>query len=101
MHKKSSKIYIQILILTLTPPVSFLSPENVICFFLSAAYIQVHFKQDFFMEANNIYPNQIPREQSDLGPYCLQCRLPKNISRREMQKTKVLTGELRVNKHID
>ena len=33
------------------------------------------------------------REQSDLGPYCLQCRLPKNISRRE-QTTKVVTGGL-------
>ena len=62
--------------------------------FLSATYIQVHFRQDFFMEANYIYPNQIPREQSDLGTYYLQYRLPKNISRREMQTTKVLTGEL-------
>ena len=30
-------------------------------------------------------------EQSDLCPYCLQYRLPKNISRRE-----VATGRLRV-----
>ena len=28
------------------------------------------------MEANNIYPNETaPKEQSDLGPYCLQHRL--------------------------
>ena len=34
------------------------------------------------------------REQSDLGPYCLQYRQPKNISRREKQ---VVTHGLRVN----
>ena len=32
-------------------------------------------------------------DQSDLGPYCLQYRLP-NISRREKQTTKVVTGRL-------
>ena len=31
------------------------------------------------------------KEQSDLGTYCLQYRLPKNISRRKQQMTKVLT----------
>ena len=30
-------------------------------------------------------------DQSDLGPYCLQCSLPKNTSRRDEQTT-VLTG---------
>ena len=40
----------------------------------------------------------LPWEQSDLGPYCLQYRLSKNISRREQQTTKVVTGGLRVNK---
>ena len=35
--------------------------------------------------------------ESDLGSYCLQYRLPKNISRREEQKTKVVTGGLRVS----
>ena len=31
---------------------------------------------DFFMEANNTNPDQTaPKEQSDLGPYCLQYRL--------------------------
>ena len=39
----------------------------------------------------------LPREQPDLGPYCLDNRLPKNISRWEEQTTKVVTGELRVN----
>ena len=33
-------------------------------------------------------------EQSDLDPYCLQYRLPKNISRQEEQATKVVTAEL-------
>ena len=36
------------------------------------------------METNTVSPDQTaPCEQSDLGPYCLQYRLPKNISRRE------------------
>ena len=49
---------------------------------MSDAYIQVHFKLDFFMVANNMNPEQsAPLEQSDLGPYCLQYMLPKNISR--------------------
>ena len=38
-----------------------------------------------------------PKKQSDLGPYCLQYRRPKTISRREEQMTKVVTGRLRVN----
>ena len=45
--------------------------------FLSAAYIQAHFRQDCFMNGKNMKPYQ-----SDLGPYCLQNRLPKYISRR-------------------
>ena len=36
-------------------------------------------------------------EQSDLGPYCLQCMLNQSIIRREEQTTKVVTGRLRVN----
>ena len=40
------------------------------------------------------------REQSDQGPYCLQYRLPKNISRQEEQTTKDLTGGLRVKVSI-
>ena len=46
---------------------------------MSVTYIQVHFRQDFFMEAN------MNPEQSDLGPYCLQYRLPKNMRRQEKQ----------------
>ena len=39
--------------------------------FMSAAYIQVHFRLDFFMEANNMNPDQTAAwKQSDLGPYC-------------------------------
>ena len=48
------------------------------CFllFTSAAYIQVHFRLDFFMEANNMDPDQTAlKEQSHLGPFCLQYRL--------------------------
>ena len=37
------------------------------------------------------------REQSDLGPYCLQYRLPKKLSSQELQATKLVTGGLRVN----
>ena len=33
--------------------------ENAICFFTSAAYIQVHFRLDFIMEANTLNPNQM------------------------------------------
>ena len=42
--------------------------------FASAAYILIYFRLDFFMEANNMNPDQT--KQSDLGPYCLQYRLP-------------------------
>ena len=35
--------------------------------------------------------------QSDLGPYCLQYRLPRNISKREEPTTKVVTSGLMVN----
>ena len=37
------------------------------------------------------------REQSDLGPFFLQHRLPKNISRRVEQMTKVINGGLKCN----
>ena len=61
-------------------------------------YIQVHFRLVFFMDANNINPYQTTskKEQFDLGSYCLQYRLPKNISRHEEQTTKVVTGGLMV-----
>ena len=49
---------------------------------MSAANIQVHFRLDFIMEANTMNPDRTaPLEQSDLGPYCLQYGLPKNIGR--------------------
>ena len=41
------------------------------------------------METNNMNPDQTaPWVQSDLVPYCLQYRLPKNISRLEKQRQK-------------
>ena len=62
---------------TLIPPI-YLSPENLVCFFfMSVAYTQVHLY--FIIKVNIMYP----WEQSDLGPKCLQNRLPKNKSRRE------------------
>ena len=41
-------------------------------------------------------PDQTPWEQSDLGPYCLQYRLPKNIRGCVKHTTKVVTGRLGV-----
>ena len=41
---------------------------------LSAAYVQVHLRLDSIMEANTM---NLLREQSDLGPYCLQYMLTK------------------------
>ena len=47
-------------------------------FFMSAAYIQVHFRLDFVMEANTMSPDQTAcKDQSD--PYCLKCRYPANL----------------------
>ena len=42
--------------------------------FTYAVNIQVHFRLEFFMEANNLNLDQTasPWEQSDLGPYWLQ-----------------------------
>ena len=39
--------------LTLIPPICF-CPENVCLIFMSAAKIQVYFRQDFKMETNNM-----------------------------------------------
>ena len=36
---------------------------------MSAVYSQVHFRLDFFMEANNMNPDQTG-DCSNLGPYC-------------------------------
>ena len=69
---------------------------------LSAIYtcciIQVHFKLDFFMEANVMNTDQTaPKEQYNPGPYWLHYRLPEKISRRQGQRTKVVFGQLWVN----
>ena len=64
-------------------------------------YIKVHFKLDVFMEASNMNPDQTaPRsscspEQSDPGPFCLQCRLC-----RRAERQKVMTGDKRVKINI-
>ena len=49
-------------------------PENIVCFYTSAAF---QTKQTVAM---NTYQTAL-RVQSDLGPYCLQYRLPKKINR--------------------
>ena len=38
-----------------------------------------------------------PKEQYDLGPYCLQYMLPKSISRPEGTDTKVMTDGLSID----
>ena len=43
---------------------------------MSVAFIQVHLRPDFIIEANTMNP-----DQTDLGPCFLQCRLPKKISK--------------------
>ena len=35
------------------------------------------------MEANNVNSDQTAPDEYDLGPYCKEYRLPKNISREE------------------
>ena len=53
-------------------PATIFSPVNAVCFFTSASYIQVLFRLDFFIEANNMNPGQTAHwEQSDLVPYRL------------------------------
>ena len=37
---------------------------------MSAVYTQVHFTLDFILEENIMNPDQTPKEQFDLGPYC-------------------------------
>ena len=56
---------------------------------MSAVYIQVHFRLDFFLEANNMNPDQAAPKRY---------RLSKDISREERQMTKALTGRPRVMK---
>ena len=66
-------------------------PESRLLF-SSAVYIQEHFRLAFFVEANHMNPNQT--EQSDLGSLFVQNKLPKSISRRAEQTTKVVIGGL-------
>ena len=60
---------------------------------MPAAYIQVHLRLDFIMEA--ITMTLIRLLPSDMGSYCLQYRIPNYISRRESSGQKSwLTEEL-------
>ena len=58
-------------------------PLKILLLFTSATYIQVHFRLDFMMEANTMGPDQTAPWRSDLGPYCLEYRLHKNIRKLE------------------
>ena len=49
------------------------------------------------MEANTMNHVQTAHKTPNLGPECLQYRLPKYLNRREDDTTKVVTGRLRVN----
>ena len=47
------------------------SVPKMLSVFMSAAYLQVHFRLDLIMEANTItLIRLLLREQSDLSPYC-------------------------------
>ena len=49
--------------------------------FVAAAYIQVQFRLDFIMNQTMNPDQTATQEQTDLGLYCLQYELPKNVSR--------------------
>ena len=67
--------------------------ENVVFLFASAAYIQVRFRLDFIMEANNVNPDQTaPKERSDLSTL-LQYRPQRYISRRESRRQVMTVGQ--------
>ena len=74
-------------------------PDNVVCILCLLHILQ--FTSDKILSWKQTLWTLI-RLQSDLGPYCLQYWLLKNISRQEEQTTKVLTGRLRVKegKHL-
>ena len=76
----------------------FLCPENVSFLLLLDIFKYMPGQTWFFHRHKHYEPDWTAhqREQSDLSPYCLQHRLPKNISRREKQTTYVVTGGLRV-----
>ena len=63
-------------------------PENVVCF-LHLLHISKCTSDKKFSWKQIIWTliRRLLREQSDLGPYCLQFRLPKNISRQEERTT--------------
>ena len=70
-------------------------PENVLFFYVCCIYPSA--PQTIFFNESKQYESLSDWEQSDLGPYCLQYMLPKNISRPEEKRTKVVTGSLWVN----
>ena len=77
--------------LILNTPIFFCS-ENVVCWLHLLHIFKCPSDYIFSIEVNNMIPDQTapPKEQSDLGPYCLQYRLPKNISRQEEQTANIV-----------
>ena len=61
----------------------------ILIVFTSVAYIQEHFRLDFFMKKD-------VDQTTDLGPY-INYRLPWNISRRAKQTTNIVTDGLNVD----
>ena len=74
--------------LTLIPPL-FVLFWKCSLLITSAAYFQMHFRLDFFVQANNMNFNR-----TALGPYCLQNYLIG--CRRKEQMARIVTGRLRV-----
>ena len=57
-------------------PTTIFCPENVVCFLCLLHIFKCNCILDFFMEVNNMNPDQTA-PQSDLDRFYLQCRLPK------------------------
>ena len=69
--------------LTLSPTLLFFVQKMLSAFYACCIYsnaLQIRF---FFMESNimsRVHPRSETKEWSNLGPYCWQYRLPKNIA---------------------
>ena len=76
--------------LTLSPPISFVlkisSAFYVCCIYSSSLQTRFYHEGKYYGPRSDCF-----LEQSDLGPWCLQHRLPKNLSRRDEQPTKIVT----------
>ena len=85
-RQKSGKTFQ--LILTFIPPIFFL--EKDVCFVTSAAYIQVHFRLDFIMEANTLNPVQTaPRSSLICVHFICNIGYLKSLCRLECRRQKL------------